>query len=115
MKSDPEIKIYKDRRASSRRIKIRNYRVEIMLIGQPIYQFKVRDVSLKGAGFLVKEDSNFLNLIEVGQIVDAKFLSPTGDSPSGMYKAEIKHITKPAEGKYRGHHLVGIYLVEGID
>ena len=84
------------------------------LIGEPIYQFKVTNVSLKGAGLLVIEDSEFLNLIEVGQIFDADFLSPTGEMPSGWYKVEIKHITKPAAGKHRGHRLVGVSIVEKI-
>ncbi len=115
MRSDPEIKISKERRACPRRTQLRNYRVEIKLIGQPIYQFRVRDVSQKGAGLLVKDDSEFLNLIEVGQIVDADFISPTGKMPSGLYKVEIRHITKPGKGERRGHRLVGVSIVEKID
>ena len=114
MKYDQKMKISKERRAWPRRAQLRNYRVEIKLIGEPIYQFKVTNVSLKGAGLLVIEDSEFLNLIEVGQIFDADFLSPTGEMPSGWYKVEIKHITKPAAGKHRGHRLVGVSIVEKI-
>ena len=112
MENGPENRKPNERRAWSRKIKIKNYRIEMMLIGEPIYQFKVRDVSLNGAGFLVKENSNFLNLIEVGQVVKANLLSPTGDAPSGIYKAEIKHITTPRNGKHKGHLLVGVCLIE---
>jgi hypothetical protein len=115
MKSDQKIKRSEERRAWTRRTQLRNYRVEIKLIAQPIYQFRVRDVSQKGAGLLVKDDSEFLNLIEVGQVVDADFISPTGKMPSGLYKVEIRHITKAAKGELRGHRLVGVSIVEKID
>ena len=111
MENDPENIRSKEKRAWSRKYQLRNYRIEIMLIGEPIYQFKVRDISLNGAGFLVKENSNFLNLIEVGNVVSVNLISPTGDAPSGMYNAEIRHITMPGIGKHRGHILVGVSLV----
>jgi len=72
-------------------------------------------VSIEGTGLLVKEDSNFLNLIKVGQTVDADFVSPSGSTPSGIYKVDIKHISKPNKGKNKGHCLVGISLLEKID
>jgi len=52
-------------------------------------------VSIEGTGLPVEEDSNFLNLIKVGQTVDADFVSPSGFTPSGIYKVDIKHISKP--------------------
>ena len=115
MKKDQKIVRLKERRAWPRRTQLRNYRVEIKLIGEPIYQFRVSDVSIQGARLLIKEDSEFLNLIEVGQIVDADFISPTGKTPSGPYNVEIKHITKPAAGGHRGHRLVGGSIVEKLD
>lgn len=115
MTSDPKIKTSKERRTWTRRTKLRNYRVEIKLIAQPIYQFKVRDISEKGAGLLVKDDSEFLKLIEVGQVVDADFISPTGKMPSGLYKVEIRHITRHAKGELRGHGVVGVFIIEKMD
>ena len=106
---------FKERREKHRRTQLRNYRVEIKLIGAPIYQFRVNDVSPEGAGILIKEDSKFLSLIEVGQIVDADFISPEGTDPTGNYRAEIRHITKPNEGKNKGHFLVGLKILEKID
>ena len=106
---------YKDKRAEPRRTQLRNYRVEIKLVGEPIYQFRVTDVSSRGAGILIKEDSNFLSMIEVNQTVDVEFISPKGTAPSGNYKAEIKHITKPGNDKEEGHRLVGISILQKID
>jgi hypothetical protein len=115
MKTEQTATSYKERRARSRRTVLRNYRVEIKLIGAPIYQFRVQDVSTDGAGILIKEDSKFLNLIEVGQIVDADFISPDGTDPNGNYRAEIRHITKPNKEKNKGHFLVGLKILEKLD
>jgi hypothetical protein len=104
-----------ERRADLRRIRLRNYRIEIKLLGEPIYQFRVTDVSSTGAGLLVKEDSGFLGLIEVGQIVDTEFISPDGTEPAGNYRAEIIHITKPTNGINEGHCLVGLLILEKIE
>ena len=115
METEQTATCFKERRARSRRTDLRNYRIEIKLIGAPIYQFRVQDVSSDGAGILIKEDSKFLNLIEVGQIVDADFISPDGTDPTGNYKAEIRHITKPNKGKHKGHYLVGLSILEKLD
>jgi hypothetical protein len=104
-----------EKRSEPRETKLRNYRIEIKFVGKPIYQFRVINVSTKGAGLLIKNDSAFLKLIKVGQIVDADFISPEGTDPSGIYKAEIKHITKLDEQEYKGHRLVGISILEKLN
>jgi hypothetical protein len=71
MKIEQRAKSAKERRAKSRRFLPRNYRVEIKLIGAPIYQFRVQNVSSDGAGILIKEDSKFLSMIEAGISVDS--------------------------------------------
>ena len=104
-----------EKRSEPRRSKLKNYRIEIKFVGEPIYQFRVINVTTKGAGILIKDDSAFLNMIEVGQIVDAYFISPKGSKPSGMYKAEIKHITKLDKQAHKGHRLVGISILKKLD
>ena len=115
MQKDSLKNIAKEKRSETRRAKLRNYRIEIKLVGEPIYQFRVINVTTKGAGLLIKDDSAFLNMIEVGQIVDADFISPKGSKPSGMYKAEIKHITKLDKQEHQGHRLVGISILKKLD
>ena len=115
MQKDPPDTTAQEKRAVPRRTKLTNYRVEIQLVGQPIYQFRVKDVSTKGAGILIKDDSGFLRMIEVGQIVNADFISPEGSEPSGMYKTRIEHITKPDKSGVKGHRLLGILILEKID
>ena len=102
-----------EKRTESRQSKLKNYRIEIKFVGNQIYQFIVTDVT-KGAGLLIKDDSAFLEMIEVGLIVDANFISPAGTAPSGVYKVEIKHITKIDTQEYKGHQLVGLSIIEKL-
>jgi hypothetical protein len=64
---------------------------------------------------LIKDDSAFLNMIEVGHIVDVNFISPEGSNPSGMYTAEIRHITKTYKNERQGQRLVGISILKKLD
>jgi hypothetical protein len=112
---DSKNNIAKERRSELRRAKLRNYRIEIKFVGKPIYQFRVINVTAKSAGLLIKDNSAFLKMIEVGQIVEADFISPEGTPPSGLYKAEIKHITKLDMQEHRGHHLVGLSILKKVD
>lgn len=104
-----------ERRKAARHPKLENYRAEIKLAGQPIYQFRVTDVSTTGAGLLISKDSAFLKLIEVGQELDVNFISPHGARPVGLHKAEIRHITDNGHNKYRGALLVGIQIGECLE
>ena len=115
MQKDSPKNITKEKRADARSTELRNYRIEIKFVGEPIYQFRVINVSTKGAGLLIKDDSAFLKMIEVGQIVDADFISPEGSDPSGLYKAEIKHIAKLDMQEHKGHRLVGISILKKLD
>ena len=104
-----------EKRSEPRRAKLRRYRIEIKFAGEPIYQFRVINVTAKGAGILIKNDSAFLNMIEVDQIVDVNFISSESSSPSGMYTAEIKHITKTFKQEHKGYRLVGISILKKLD
>jgi hypothetical protein len=103
------------KRAESRSETTKNYRVEIKLEGEPVYQFGVINISNKGAGILVKDDPAFLNMIELGQIVEVNFISSEVSNLSGMYTAEIKHITKFSREENEGQRLVGISIQKKLD
>ena len=115
MQMDSSSNISKEKRSEPRRAKLRNYRIEIKFVGKPIYQFRVLNLTAKGSGLLIEDDSAFLKMIEVGQIVEADFISPEGKAPSGLYKAKIKHITKLNKQEHRGHHLVGLLILKKLD
>ena len=109
MKKDLPEKIAKEKRSEPRQAKLRNHRIEIKFIGNPIYQFRIIDLTKKGAGILIKDDSAFLNMI-----FDVNLISPQGSSPSGMYSAKIKHITTPYKQEHKGHRLVGISILNKL-
>ena len=115
MQKDSPKTIAKEKRSEPRRAKLRNYRIEIKFVGKPIYQFRVINVTAKGAGLLIKDDSAFMKMIEVGQIVEADFTSPEGMAPSGLYKVEIKHITKLDQQEHKGHQMVGLSILKKVD
>ncbi len=108
-------KHYKEKRGEARRAELRHHRVEIKFSGEPIYQFKVMDVSSKGAGLVINTNSGFLKIIEVGLVIDVNFISPQGTAPSGMYTAQIKHITRMDAAPYKGLMQVGIQIMQRLD
>ena len=51
-----------ERRCEPRATELSNQRAEFKLTYVPVYQFKVRDLSAKGAGIVVRADSNVLGM-----------------------------------------------------
>ena len=115
MPKNSPVNIAEEKRFEARAATLQNYRVEIKLVGQPIYQFKVTDVSTRGAGLLVNEHSGFLKLVAIGQTLEVNFISPRGTDPVGLYTVEIRHITETADGKYKGVRLVGIRILSRLE
>ncbi|HSM89690.1 MAG TPA: hypothetical protein VLT56_06685 [Desulfobacterales bacterium] len=86
--------------------------VEFVFPGVPVYQLKAKDISETGVGVIVRPDSKFLNLIQIGQEMNVKLLSPKGSRHmQGTYRARIAHITALEEGKFKNHKLVALELM----
>ena len=115
MHKDKTENITDEKRSEHRVATSGDYRMEIKFVGEPIYQFRLINVTNEGASILIRDDSAFLNMIEVGQIADATFISPKDSNPSGMYKIQVKHISKLEEKRYKGHLLTGISLLKKLD
>ena len=93
-----------------------NPMAEIKFSGSPIYMLKVRDLSDKGAGVIVKSDSSFMKTIEIGQELNVRLILPryyTG--PSGNFRARVEHITEIQEGRFKGHLIVGLSFLPRIN
>jgi hypothetical protein len=86
--------------------------VELKLPSLPIYLFKVKDSSKNGFCLLVKEDSNILEHIHVGQILNIRSYSEDNMESAEILLSKIKHITKKDESPYTGHQLVGLMVLE---
>ena len=77
-----------------------------------LYQFKIWNISSKGMCLLVREDSEVVEELEVGKVVDMKYYTTDFSKPPEKLKTEIKHVTKEDQGRFKGHYFVGIYIIE---
>ena len=76
------------------------------------YQFKVRNISRKGMCILVREDSNVIKHLHVGDILDMQFYPLKASDPVIYSKTEIIHILRDDQGRFKGHYLVGLATLE---
>jgi len=97
-----------ERRREPRATELPNQRAEFKLTYVPVYQLKVRDLSAKGAGIVVRADSNVLKMIQVGQELDVKMIP--GTASPGYKRSRVAHVTELKEGRFKGHMLVGISI-----
>jgi len=75
-----------------------------------LYQFKIRNISPEGICVLVREDSDLLNYIKAGDILDLKYYK-TDSSQSAELKTEIRHITENDTRRFKGLYLVGLSIL----
>jgi hypothetical protein len=103
-----------ERRAEPRAKGLSDHRAEFKFPGVPVYQFKARDISEIGAGIVVRADSGFLNMIEVGQELNVNLLVPRGSNPSGYFKSRVKHISELENSRFKGHLAVGLSIHDKV-
>ena len=102
-------------RNKHRSINLPHPMVEIKFPGVPTYQLKIRDSADEGIGIIVRPDSGFLDLIDIGQELNLKLISPSDSDykgPSGYYLARIEHITKIQKKPLKSHLIVGLALLK---
>ena len=105
-----------ERRSEPRSIIDRYYSVEFSLSGCSfVYQFKIWNISTKGICVLVKEDSDLLNHLKVGDILNLKYYTTDSSKPIEFLKTEIKHITRDEQGRFKGVYLVGLSILGNQD
>ena len=108
MKSDGSEKRYESRTEVDK-----YYSVELSIPDASlIYQFRIWNLSSRGMCIVVKEDSDLLKHLEVGNILNMKYYPTDSPYPTEYLKTQIKHITKDKQGRFRNHVLVGLFIVE---
>jgi hypothetical protein len=104
---------FKERRSEPRSIIDLYYSVEFSIRSCPFtYQFKIWDLSRRGICVLVKEDSELLNYLNVGDILNLKYYTTDSAKPIEFLKTEIRHITRDETGRFKGLYLVGLSILE---
>ncbi len=102
-----------ERRIESRAIPDEYHSVQFTKQGLDItYQFKIWNISTKGMCILVRQDSQVLRHLKVGDILNMKYYLEAGKSPVDESRTEIIHITKGEPGQYEGHYMVGLSKFE---
>jgi integration host factor subunit alpha len=100
-------------RRSQRRIDDLPDGIAIVRVGGiPVYQFKLKDVSVNGTSFLVQNDSNILRNIRVGQEIDIRVgLNAEGTVSTIYQRCEIRHITRQEAGRFKGNFIIGVNIL----
>jgi len=90
-----------------------NSSVEFIPDNTPIaYHFKLRDISSKGFGIMVRKDSKVLNHIKVGDVLNMKYHPDEATASPVPHQTKIIHISEPESGKHEDHMLVGLLILE---
>ena len=80
-----------------------------------IYQFRIWNLSPNGIGVVIKNDSEVLKSLKVGDVLEMKYNPSDISTPPEHLKTEIKHITKDDTGRFKNHTLVGLQILERLD
>lgn len=77
------------------------------------YQFKIWNMASASMCVLVKENSELLPRLRVGDTLNVKYYSNDSTHPFDCQRTTIRHITKNDQGRLKGHYLVGLEILEG--
>lgn len=77
-----------------------------------VYQSKIWEVPLKGLFFLVKEGSSVLAHLNTGDEINARYTQVNRRKPGDYTKTKIRYIIQEHTGRFKGHYLVGLAMME---
>jgi hypothetical protein len=100
-----------NRRSESRQVAKDCYSAEIRLVGIPVHEVKLKDISSKGACFLFKDNSSLLGNLQTGQDLKVKYFFEDRSKPSEMFQAKVRHITEVKEGRFKGYYSAGLSIL----
>ena len=87
----------------------RFFSVEIRPSGLiPVYKFKLRKSSSNEVYILVKEGSAILGFLKSGQELNATYSTEEQTGLGAALKTKINYIIKEIQGRFKGHHMVGL-------
>jgi hypothetical protein len=76
------------------------------------YQFRIWDLSSRGMCLLVRPDSDILTQLHLDDELEMSFHPEGPPRPPQVLTTRIRHITLEAEGRFKGHYLVGLLILE---
>lgn len=78
----------------------------------PAHLFPVYNVASTGIDIIAKEGSAGLKHLKVDKIMEAKFTLSEVRGGFENCKVKIRHITKDDKGRFKGHYLIGLSILE---
>ena len=113
MDDENQITYVESERRSESRTRVDEYTiVEFSVNGLELsYKFKIWDLSPSGIGVLVKEGSEILNHLNVGDILNMKYYRQQSSGQPEQLRTEIKHINRDTQGRFRGNYLIGLSIL----
>jgi hypothetical protein len=78
-----------------------------------LHQFPIWNSEPASMFVLVKEDSEIVGRLKVGDVMKMKYYTDDTICPTKVVDTEIRHITKDSEGRFKGHYRVGLGVSEG--
>lgn len=76
------------------------------------YHCRLRENGVASMFVLIKEGSDILGCLRVGDILDVRYYCTDEGSEPENLDTEITYIMKTDSGKFKGHYLVGLDIVQ---
>lgn len=116
MVQNATVGVWRERRSEPRTRAEQYHSAEFMFEGvEAHYQFRIWDTASSSMCVLVKETSEVLALLTVGVTLRVKYYSGNSAYPSEARDTVIRHVTRDDRGRFKGHYLVGLEIVQGRD
>ena len=74
------------------------------------HQFRIWNSDVSSMFVLVKQNSEILGRLKVGDVMKMKYYTDDSFCPTRLVDTEISHITREDEGRFRGHYLIGLSI-----
>jgi len=106
------VDVWRERRSEPRKKPDQYHSAEFSFEGLGVaYQFRIWNTAASSMCVVIKEGSEVLALLKVGEAVQVKYYSPDSLYPSEGLSTVIRHITKNEQGRFKGHYLVGLEIL----
>ena len=116
MKEPANNKKSEEKKSGHKRRMDQYYSVEFSINGLSVpRQFKIWNIPPTAMCFLVKENSNILRGLRVGDTLRMKYYSANSAYPSDYMETTNRHIGKNGQERFKKHYLVGLEIVEDQD
>ena len=104
---------WSEKRAERRSVADKYYSVQFTAKGLAhFYQFKLWNMSPSGLCILVKEKSEILAHLNIGDVLEMTYYLADAQGANETLQTQIKHVTRNEDGRFQGHYLVGLSIID---